>query len=349
MSLLVDIRKDFGSFCLSVTFEAENGVMGILGESGSGKSMTLKCIAGIVKPDSGKIILDGVTLFDSERHVNLKPQQRHVGYLFQNYALFPNMTVRQNILCGMHAMKGRTEREMLFAKMLRAMQIEELAARYPAELSGGQQQRVALARILVSKPKLLLLDEPFSALDFHIREKLMMEMKEILKDFGGISIAVTHNRNEAYDLCDSIGLVNQGRMLTHNQTKALFADPGSIACARMTGCKNIAPAVKVGDHEVEVPDWGIHLVTGTPVRDDIVAVGIRAHYFHPRCMDNRFAVSMTKRMEEPFEVVQAFRFAGQREGTPDIWWRVPKSMIGPDGAPYLGIAPGNIHLLYGEE
>ena len=254
MSLYVDIKKDLGGFRLSVKFEAKDGVMGILGPSGCGKSMTLRCIAGVERPDEGKIVLDGVTLFDSEQRINLKPQQRQVGYLFQNYALFPNMTVRQNILCGAKREKDKAKREELLAHYIELMQLTGLEKHYPAQLSGGQQQRVALARILVNQPKLLMLDEPFSALDTHLREKLLVEMKGILERFGGVSIAVTHSRDEAYDLCGTIALMGDGRIHTLKPTKELFADPGTRAGASMTGCKNFSRARKAGEYELSVTE-----------------------------------------------------------------------------------------------
>ena len=177
MSLIVDIEKRLSAFTLRAQLEAEGGVVGPLGASGCGKSMTLKCIAGIEKPDSGRIVLDGRTLFDADRHINLPPQQRQVGYLFQNYALFPNMTVRQNILCGLRAQKDRAKREQALSEIVALLQLEGLEDRRPSQISGGQAQRAALARILVSRPKLLMLDEPFSALDSHLRVQLQMQMR----------------------------------------------------------------------------------------------------------------------------------------------------------------------------
>lgn len=346
MSLYVDIRKKLENFELGVEFEARDGVMGILGASGCGKSMTLKCIAGIVRPDSGRIVLDGVTLYDSEKKINLKPQERHVGYLFQNYALFPNMTVKQNIMCGLVREKDKAGRERICAETLETMQLSGLEARYPAQLSGGQQQRVALARILVNRPKLLMLDEPFSALDTQLREKLLVEMKGMLADFGGVSIAVTHSRDEAYKLCDTLALMDSGSILSHMQTKQLFADPGSIAGAAMTGCKNIASAEKTGEYEVFVPDWGIRLTTAKPVRDGLKAVGIRAHYFGTKAAQNRYPVHITNLVEEPFEDIIAFRYEGQKEGTPDVWWRLTKENRPKSKELELGTAPANVLLLY---
>ena len=200
MSLHVDIRKRLGSFMLDVKFSAENGITSLLGASGCGKSMTLKCIAGIEKPDEGRIELDGTVLFDSAQKINLPPQKRRVGYLFQNYALFPNMSVRQNILCGLNREKDRGAKERRLRDMLRMMQLEGLEDRKPAQLSGGQQQRAALARILVNDPQILLLDEPFSALDGHLRDSLKVEMRDLLERFGREVLMVTHDRNEAYNM-----------------------------------------------------------------------------------------------------------------------------------------------------
>ena len=183
MSLEVHIEKKLNGFTLRSDFTAGNTATAILGGSGCGKSMTLRCIAGIVKPDKGRIVLDGRVLFDSGQHIDLPPQQRGVGLLFQNYALFPNMTVEQNILCGLKAEKDKAARKARCAGMLRALRLEELASRRPAELSGGQQQRTALARILVGKPKILMLDEPFSALDSYLREEVEGEVGSLLAGF----------------------------------------------------------------------------------------------------------------------------------------------------------------------
>lgn len=347
MRLVVDIKKRLGDFLLDVSFTAEDGIMGILGPSGCGKSMTLRCIAGVERPDSGHIELDGVTLFDSARRVNIKPQNRRVGYLFQNYALFPNMSVRQNILCGLKNEKDRAARERILAEYLELMQLTGLENHYPSQLSGGQQQRTALARILVNRPKLLMLDEPFSALDSHLREKLLVEMKAILEGYGGVSLAVTHSRDEAYDLCSTIALMQNGSIHTLKPTKQLFADPGTVAGASMTGCKNFSRAIKLGEYEVEALDWGIRLTTAKPVPEDVTHVGIRAHYFSLSCRQNNYPVKLLGSIEEPFEDIIRFRWKNQLPDTPDLWWRIPKQFR-PQGvsADYaLGAAPANVLLL----
>lgn len=345
MSLYVDIEKKLGDFKLKAKFETSAGVMGLLGASGCGKSYTLKCIAGIEKPDKGKIVLNGEVLFDSEKKIDLKPQQRGVGYLFQNYALFPNMTVRQNILCGLHKEKDKAIRKAELERVTSMLQLEGLLNHRPHELSGGQAQRVAMARILVNKPRLLMLDEPFSALDGHLREQIQMQMKILLKDIGYDVIMVTHSREEAYHLCDRIAVMHQGNMVVSKETKALFADPEYVHAARLTGCKNIAGAEKVGEYEVFVPAWGINLKTNSPVDERISAVGIRAHYFNVKSLENQYEVVYTGEMEEPFEWIIRFRYKNQPVASQDLWWRMTKDKRLQKFPATIGVNPKNILLL----
>lgn len=345
MSLYVDIEKKLGDFKLKAKFETRNGVMGLLGASGCGKSYTLKCIAGIEKPDRGKIILNGEVLFDSEKKIDLKPQQRGVGYLFQNYALFPNMTVRQNILCGLHKEKDKVLRRAQLDRVVAMLQLEDLLNHRPHQLSGGQAQRVAMARILVNKPRVLLLDEPFSALDGHLREQIQMQMKILLKDIGYDVIMVTHSRDEAYHLCDRIAVMNEGEIVVCKETKALFAEPEYVHAARLTGCKNIAAAKPVGEYEVFVPDWGIKLKTNCPVDEKVSAVGIRAHYFNVKSSENQFQVVYTGEMEEPFEWIIRFRYKNQSGDSNDLWWRMAKDKRLQKFPDTIGVNPKNIFLL----
>ena len=342
MSLEVDIKKRLGAFTLHAQFTAEDGVLGLLGASGCGKSMTLKCIAGVEKPDSGRIVLDGVTLYDSREHICLPPQKRHVGYLFQSYALFPNMTVRQNILCGLHGERDRAVRERAVSEVAELLQLTALLDHRPAQLSGGQAQRAALARILVSRPKLLMLDEPFSALDSHLRVRLQWQLRELLAQLGGTALLVTHDRDEAYHLCGRIAVMDAGSILTEKETKALFADPGSVRAAQITGCKNISRARRTGEYELEALDWGIRLTADRPVPDGVTAVGVRAHYFNPKAPQNRFAVSYAGEMEEPFEWIIKMRTPGQTGESESIWWRIPKDKRPAVFPGELGIAPANV-------
>lgn len=342
----MDIEKRLGDFHLRAAFETDGGTLGLLGPSGCGKSCTLKCIAGVERPDRGRIVLDGKVLFDSDRGVCLPPQKRRVGYLFQNYALFPNMTVAQNILCGLQWERDRSRRAAALRDILERMHLTGLERLKPWQLSGGQAQRTALARILVNRPDVLLLDEPFSALDSHLREKLQLDMKELLAGMDRNVLLVTHSRDEAYHLCRRVAVMDRGLLLAPRETKVLFADPGSLLASEITGCKNNAPARKTGEHEVEVPSWGVRFTTARPVRDELVAVGVRAHYFHPRSGENYHPVTFVGGMEEPFEWILQFRYAQQAEDAPPLWWRVPKDRLPTPRPEGLGVAGVNVLLLY---
>lgn len=345
MSLFVEIEKDLGGFHLAVHLDTAAPITGLLGASGCGKSLTLRCIAGIERPDRGRIVLDGRVLFDSEARIDLPPQQRRVGVLFQHYALFPTMTVAENIRCGAHGRGNRTEQDRIVREMVDRLQLQGLEGLRPAQLSGGQAQRVALARMLAAQPEILLLDEPFSALDAHLRDQLQPQLRELLRTVGRQAVLVTHSRDEAYRLCSTLCILDGGRSLRTGPTKEVFADPRSVAAARLTGCKNLAEARQVDDTTVEVPGWGIRLQTARPVPENLRAVGLRAHYFNPRTAVNRFGVVPTGTMEEPFEWCLLFRYAGQDPGSAPLWWRMPKDKKPAAMPAELGIAPENVLLL----
>lgn len=316
MSLFVDIEKNLGSFTLKVKFETGNETLGLLGGSGSGKSMTLKCIAGIEKPDKGRIVVDGVTMFDSEKHINLPPQKRKVGYLFQQYALFPNMTVRQNIACGV---RDKSKADTVIPEIIKAMQLEGLENRKPSMISGGQQQRVALARILVNEPEVLLLDEPFSALDSQLRFRMEMVTREVIHEFGKSVIVVTHDRDEAFRLSDHIAIINHGTIDCFGTKEEVFDNPVTMRAAVMTGCKNISPIEIRGEHKIYAKSWDIELeVAGDPSGYDYV--GIRRHYLEietdltdPSRVSNSFLCTVTEVIENPF----SFIIMLQKKGCPD--------------------------------
>ena len=346
MSLYVDIKKKLGNFMLEATFENDSGVLGLLGASGSGKSMILQCIAGIVAPDEGKIVLDDRILFDSEKRINQRPQQRNVGYLFQNYALFTNMTVEKNILCGMYLEKDKNIKKKKLSDVAEMLRLTDQLKKYPEQLSGGQQQRAALARIMVSEPDMLLLDEPFSALDTYLRDKLQIQIKDLLQAFNKDVILVSHGRDDIYRLCSTVALIGEGKILKIGKTKEVFADPGSITGAKITGCKNIVYAERRNDYTVWVPDWGVSFNTGSKVDGSIEAIGIRAHYFNPNSKENRYSVEYSNEMEEAFETTVMFRYSGQREKSSDIWWRMSKDKKPNELPKYVGISPKNVLLLY---
>ncbi len=188
------IYKKVKTETIEISLDLENEVLGILGRSGCGKSVTLRCLAGILQPDKGKIQLDDKILFDSEKKISEKAKKRKIGYLFQNYALFPNMTVRENITFAF----GKEKEKEFLEELLERFYLTEVAELYPSVLSGGQQQRTAMARMLAAKPDVILLDEPFSALDSFLRQEMEREVQQVLQSFGGVSILVSHNKEEIF-------------------------------------------------------------------------------------------------------------------------------------------------------
>ncbi len=211
MQLEINISKKLKEFSLQAELALQDGVLGLMGSSGSGKSMLLKCLAGIETPDSGRIVLNGRVLFDSAAKINLPPQKRRVGYLFQSYALFPNMSVAENIICGPRAKGLRQEQSHAVVQaMVSKFQLQGLEARYPRQLSGGQKQRAALARLLAVEPEVILLDEPFSALDTQLKDRLQEQLQQLLAEYGGISVLVSHDRQEIERLSDRVLFIQQG-------------------------------------------------------------------------------------------------------------------------------------------
>lgn len=326
MSLIVDILKRAGGFVLDVSFETEGGVHALLGSSGSGKSMTLKCIAGILTPDEGHISLDGRVLFDSGKKIDLPPQKRRVGYMFQDYALFETMTVLQNVMTGMGKKKD-PEKAMDY---LRRFRVQELYDRHPGNLSGGQKQRVAMARIAAQEPSLILLDEPFSALDSNLKWVLENEMKTTLDEMRIPAVMVTHSRDEVYRLCTSVCCLRDGRSESTMAMRDFFRDPQTVTGAMLSGCKNVSPAVRIGPHTLRAALWGVDLYFRGGIPADVpldgLTVGIRAHRFHAEQRpddDNEFRVGEFTVLADPFEWNVSF-CAGEA-GCAPLLWRTAKS------------------------
>ncbi|MBD0345493.1 MAG: molybdate ABC transporter permease subunit [Coleofasciculus sp. Co-bin14] len=275
--LFVDIQKQLAGFQLDVSFSANEHPLGLLGASGAGKSMILRCIAGIETPTKGRIVLNGRVLFDSERGINIPSRDRRIGFLVQNYALFPHLTVAQNIAFGLpKGTSALTLKQQVEAQLV-AMQLEGLADRYPHQLSGGQQQRVALARALASQPEALLLDEPFSALDTYLRSQLEQQLISTLATYQGATLFVTHNLEEAYRVCQDLLVMERGKAIAYGAKQDIFERPGTFSVAQLTGCKNFSQAVITASQEVEASEWGAKLRVIEPIPDSLTHVGIRAH------------------------------------------------------------------------
>jgi molybdate transport system permease protein len=302
LGLFVDIEKKLPSFHLQVSFNTDKQPLGLLGGSGAGKSMILRCIAGIETPTKGRIVLNGRVLFDSETGINVPSRDRHIGFLIQNYALFPNMTVAQNIAFGLPKKLSAGSVRVQVEEQLIAMQLQGLGDRYPHQLSGGQQQRVALARALASQPEALLLDEPFSALDTHLRSQLEQQMTETLADYQGVALFVTHNMEEAYRVCPNLLVLEHGQAAHYGSKYDIFEHPMSVSVAQLTGCKNFSRAVPQGKQQVQALDWGCHLEVLKPIPDELSHVGIRAHqiiFTHDSSQANTFPCWLVRTSETP--------------------------------------------------
>ncbi len=344
MELTVNLQKKLRHFTLDVNLTIKDEILALLGASGCGKSMTLKCIAGIERPDSGRIVLNGRTLYDSSKGINLPPQERHVGYLFQQYALFPNMTVADNI--RFVAVGTKAEKEQAVLENLHRFHLDELADAWPRELSGGQQQRAAFARMLASRPQLLLLDEPFSALDSYLKWQLELELSELLKSFGGAALLVSHDRGEAFRLAERIAVMQNGDIEVIAPRHELFAAPQTRAATLLTGCKNISAARRIDEHHLEATDWHLTLTSAAPVPADLRYVGIRAHYLEARDAsgENTFPMEARQVIEDTFSMLIMTAASSEAaairwETGKDIWHSL-------EGHPlYLHFPPDQLILL----
>jgi molybdate transport system ATP-binding protein/molybdate transport system permease protein len=316
-SLEIAITKRLAGFALDVNFAAGRTPVGLLGASGAGKSMVLRSIAGLVRPDGGRIVLDGHVLFDSATGRHEPARTRRVGLLFQNYALFPHLTVEQNIAFGLDRLAAQ-ERTQRTTEQIGAMHLAGLEQRYPGELSGGQQQRVALARALALTPAALLLDEPFSALDTHLRSELERQLRESLRRYSGVTLIVSHNLEELYRLCGEFVVLEKGSVIACGGRDEIFGRPPNRATARLTGCKNFSRARALPERGlVEASDWGCSLQVTQAVPATLAHIAIRAHHVELDA-PNRIAspernclpVWMTASTEGPFRVTLYLRLHG---------------------------------------
>ena len=327
MSLFVDIEKILQGFTLKIKLDIENETLGLLGQSGCGKSMTLKCIAGIETPTKGKIVLNGKTLFDSNKGINIPIKKRKVGFLFQNYALFPNMTVSQNIKFGLKHLPAQ-ERDKVVQDKIDMLQLNGLENRYPSQLSGGQQQRVAIARALAVEPDILLLDEPFSALDNFLKSQVERELIDVIKSYGGSVVFVSHNMDEVYRICENIVIISNGVEEAKGTKKEIFEKPPTIISARLTGCKNFSRVRIISDNEIEALDWGCRIYSGENVNRNISAVGIRAH--HIKLSDgsfqkNTYKCKIVEFSETPFSTTVYLKVINNKDNK-TLHWEISKDL-----------------------
>lgn len=274
MRLCVHIKKQLASFVLKVDLDIEKESFALLGVSGCGKSMTLKCITGIETPDEGYISINDRVVFDSSQNINIPIRERKIGFVFQNYALFPNMSVEQNIACGIHDKK---QRDTKVAAILKQYDLEDLKDAYPSHLSGGQQQRTAFARTMASQPEILLLDEPFSALDKTLKMQMLYDLLSLLKTFSGIVMYVTHDNEEVYQIANRIAILHQGSVVEIGNKQTLFEKPTRKATAVQVGIENISSIKRIDRHSVYAVDWACELIVADEVEKDCRYVAIPSY------------------------------------------------------------------------
>jgi molybdate transport system ATP-binding protein len=272
------IRKAFPSgydsagFTLDVEFQAGAGVTVLFGPSGAGKTLTLDSIAGFVRPDEGRILLDDRLLFDGASGVCLPPQRRNCGYVFQNYALFPHMSLRKNLQFAVER-RPRLDRHRRVNEMLERFRLTDVAGRRPHEVSGGQKQRCSIARALIGAPRILLLDEPARGLDPPLRTELYAALREVRADFGVPVLLVTHDLEEAFEIGDSMMIVREGRIVQTGSPRSILDQPANADVARLLGHFNLLAAeirgldpgrntsrLRVGDYDLAGPYLPGHLI-----------------------------------------------------------------------------------------
>lgn len=324
MSLSVSIKKSFPAFTLDVDIEAGNETIGWLGESGCGKSLTMRCIAGIETPDEGKIVVNGKTFFEREAGkrptVNLSPQERKTALLFQNYMLFPNLTVAENVAAGIDRKLPKEERNAQVDAELKRFGLDGFGKRYPSQLSGGQQQRVALARMLAAKPDILMLDEPFSALDAHLKGVLEQNLAGLFETFHGTILYVSHDIDEALRFCDRIAVIEKGHVMEVSTDNNLVNNPQSAASIRLSGCKNTTPAHRIDDRRVFLPAWGIEVDTDKPAPENLTYMGVRA-FFLERAKEpgrNTYRVRVVRTSDSRFDRSVLLEFLDRTSGSDPV-------------------------------
>ena len=308
MALDVHVEKALAEFTLDVTLRMSQGPLAVLGASGAGKTVLLRCIAGLEKPDRGRVMLNDRILFDSEKRIALPTRERRVGMLFQNYALFPHRTVRENLAFGI-AREALAVREKKVAALIDRLHLGGLEARYPRKLSGGEQQRVALARALAPEPEALLLDEPLAALDTHLRSRVELELQNTFAEYRRPTLLVTHNMEEAYRLGEQLLVLARGKVAAFGSKEEIFRRPPTAEVARLTGCKNISRARMNPGGSIDALDWGCRVRVAHAIAKPPKYVGIRAHHIDfvegadvAAGVENVFACRLSQSSETPFRI-----------------------------------------------
>ena len=323
MELKADFKKRIGNQRLEIRLDAGETPLALLGASGSGKSAVLRCIAGIMTPDEGRIILGGEPLFDSSRHINIPPKRRRVGFLFRHYALFPHMTIRQNIANAARRQETRTQ---VTEEYLHMFHLENLAEQYPDEISLEERLKTALARMMASEPEAILLDEPLAAPDSYLKFRLEQVLSDMLSTFDGPVIWASHDRGEVYRNCRFVSVLDRGVSQDIVTADALLAHPGTESAARLSGCKNFVNAAARGN-AIYIAQWGVTLRCAYPLPPFLWRIGIRAHQVRISEPDriNAFAVTVEKAIEDVSSMIVLLRPSGAARDAPLLRMELEKS------------------------
>jgi len=303
-------RPDSAGFALDVEFAATQGVTVLFGPSGAGKTLMLDAVAGFVKPDEGRVMLDDEILYDGATKVCLPPQKRNCGYVFQNYALFPHMTLRENLAFAAER-RPRLERHRRVVDMLEKFRLTEAAGRRPHEVSGGQRQRCSIARALIGEPKMLLLDEPATGLDAPLRAELYDALRRVKEDFKTPMLLVTHDLAECFELAEEMLIVHQGRVVQKGTPRLILDEPANLEVARLLGAFNLIEAeiltldpgrdisrLRVGEFELNGPYFKGHL------KGDRVTLCVRPEQLSAAARDgkpgpNQIPAELSRVVERP--------------------------------------------------
>lgn len=318
MSIYVNIQKNYGSFKLDVCFESKQGTMAIFGPSGSGKTLTLKCIAGIETPDKGIIVINGQTVFDSNKKINISPQKRRIGLMLQDYALFPNMNVKENIMIGAHYFKNENDQLNAFNSYIKKYCLENKLESRINELSGGEKQRVALVRMLMSNPSFLLFDEPFSSLDDNLRLKLQLDLKNELIKSKKEAIIVTHNKEEVLNIANSLAIIKSGRIIEMNETYQCINHHSFIETSFILGNQNHSRIINIESKYIKCLDWNIDISFPKVFKENSKYIEVPKEAFFPSSSSNHYSINVKDTIYINEEKMILCRFINQLEHSDDL-------------------------------
>lgn len=346
----IDLKKYYGTgenqvkALDGVNLSVEEGeFLAVVGTSGSGKSTLLHMLGGLDYATFGSVLVSGKEIFKLNESELTIFRRRNIGFIFQNYNLVPILNVYENIVLPIQ-LDGEKPDKGFIREIMEILGIFDKKNSMPNQLSGGQQQRVALARIMAYEPEVILLDEPFSALDGYLKDRLQLELEEMLEDYQGTVIMVSHSRDEVYRFCEELVILEQGAVVVSGNTKQLFANPQYKEAAKLTGCKNITAIRRLDAHTAELVDWGIVLQLKREIPEMYTAIGYRAYDFIPiwgEPSENCLKVRMRTQAELPFEVQYYLQPENTQCETTVLSWflhRDQQSLIEEKGMPdYLQI------------